>query len=257
MRSRCSKHCARIFFRPSSWRKRQRNSILWPGWVSRHDAEIRARLDRGDEDSIINLLLFGVTFTTRPRVTERDVPPVGQSGTLIEGPLVQERLTDLVAGIASPGANERLAFARHVAERNGFDPATPAGREALRRQLAEGLRRVLAENDAYARSKKSEQLRNSPADAGLEEGTFFRDRGLASDTSIFPDFAVEQALAALKSNGLLGAGPIRRVAIVGPGLDFVDKRDGYDFYPQQTTATVRDHRLVGSASGSPTPQRFA
>jgi len=34
---------------------------IWPGWVSRHDAEIRARLDRGDEDSIISLLLFGVT----------------------------------------------------------------------------------------------------------------------------------------------------------------------------------------------------
>src|SRR6516164_1632690 len=38
----------------------------WPRWVTRHDAEIRARLDRGDEDSIINLLLFGVTFTAEP-----------------------------------------------------------------------------------------------------------------------------------------------------------------------------------------------
>src|SRR5262245_42573676 len=50
---------------------------LWPGWVSRHDADTRARLDRGDEDSIINLLLFGVTFTTRPRVTERDLSEKG------------------------------------------------------------------------------------------------------------------------------------------------------------------------------------
>src|SRR5262249_31937744 len=43
---------------------------IWPGWVSRHDAEVRARLDRGDEDSIVNLLLFGVTFTTQRRVSE-------------------------------------------------------------------------------------------------------------------------------------------------------------------------------------------
>lgn len=27
---------------------------------------------------------------------------------------------------------------------------------------------------------------------------------------------------------------VRRVAVVGPGLDFTDKQDGYDFYPQQT-----------------------
>src|SRR5689334_9690452 len=34
----------------------------WGGWLSRRDREIRARLDRGDEDSIVNLLLFGITF---------------------------------------------------------------------------------------------------------------------------------------------------------------------------------------------------
>ena len=30
-------------------------------------------------------------------------------------------------------------------------------------------------------------------------------------------------------------GSVRRVAIIGPGLDFTDKSEGYDFYPQQTT----------------------
>ena len=76
---------------PAELREKSQADIeaMWPGWVSRHDADIRARLDRGDEDSIINLLLFGVTFTTRPRVTDRDVPPMGQSGKFLEGPLVQ------------------------------------------------------------------------------------------------------------------------------------------------------------------------
>src|SRR2546425_5996387 len=61
---------------PAEFRARAPADIeaIWPDWISRHDADIRARLDRGDEDSIINLLLFGVTFTTRPRVSERDVP---------------------------------------------------------------------------------------------------------------------------------------------------------------------------------------
>ncbi len=221
---------------PAEFRARAPADIeaIWPGWISRHDAAIRARLDRGDEDSIINLLLFGVTFTTRPRVSERDVPSLGQSGQLFEGPLVQGRLADLVAGITSPDANERLVFARRVAERLGFDLTTAAGREQLRLYLDEGLRRVWAENEAYAATKADEQHHNDPVAGTVEEGTFFRDRGLSSDTSIFPNFAVDQALTALEANGMLRGRAIRRVAIVGPGLDFTDKRDGYDFYPQQT-----------------------
>src|SRR5438128_2303129 len=221
---------------PAEFRARAPADIeaIWPAWVSRHDTEIRARLDRGDEDSIINLLLFGVTFTTRPRVGERDVPPPRQSGQFLDGPLIQGRLADLVAGITSAGANERLVFARRVAERHGFDLATVAGRNQLRHYLDEGLRRVWAENEAYAGTKADEQLHSDPSARTVEEGTFFRDRGLSSDTSIFPNFAVEQALTALQANGTLRGGAIRRVAIVGPGLDFTDKRDGYDFYPQQT-----------------------
>src|SRR5437773_1586734 len=36
------------------------------------------------------------------------------------------------------------------------------------------------------------------------------------------------------TNIWLGAGRIRSIAVIGPGLDFADKRDGYDFYPVQT-----------------------
>ena len=41
-------------------------------------------------------------------------------------------------------------------------------------------------------------------------------------------------MAAMKARGLLKAGGLKRVAIVGPGLDFADKDVGFDFYPQQT-----------------------
>jgi len=64
--------------------------------------------------------------------------------------------------------------------------------------------------------------------------TVFRDRGLSADTSIFIDLGIERALAAMKDAGALSAGDVRRVAIIGPGLDFTDKLEGYDFYPEQT-----------------------
>src|SRR5207253_6578556 len=64
--------------------------------------------------------------------------------------------------------------------------------------------------------------------------TIFRERGLSSDTSILVDFAVDQVLGVTKDEGMLTAGSVRRVAIIGPGLDFINKNYGYDFYPEQT-----------------------
>ena len=39
----------------------------WTTWAVKHDKEVRARLERGDLDTIVNWLLLGTTFTSRPR----------------------------------------------------------------------------------------------------------------------------------------------------------------------------------------------
>jgi hypothetical protein len=64
--------------------------------------------------------------------------------------------------------------------------------------------------------------------------TIFRDRGLSSDTSVLSDYGVHVALETIARQGTLEQGSVRRVAVVGPGLDFTNKADGYDYYPQQT-----------------------
>ena len=107
----------------------------WPGWVSRHNAEIRARLERGDEDSIVNLLFFGTTFTKLPQATGNDIASLGGHTRILQG-----RIDEMVAGIASPGASERLRFARQVVERKGIDPTTPAGKDRVRLWLVEAIR---------------------------------------------------------------------------------------------------------------------
>ncbi len=43
------------------------------------------------------------------------------------------------------------------------------------------------------------------------------------------------SLQSLLKSGKLKPGSIQRVAIVGPGLDFVNKQQGVDYYPPQTT----------------------
>ena len=77
-------------------------------------------------------------------------------------------------------------------------------------------------------------LVDGAASSDAARSTLFSDRGLSSDTSILPGFGIEQTLAVLMANAVVAAGSVHRVAIVGPGLDFADKRQGYDFYPVQT-----------------------
>jgi len=211
-------------------------SALWPAWIEARDAAIRARVDAGDEDSIVHLLLFGTSFTTRPRASQGDLNALVKDPTQALASL-RLRIADFAAAIAAPGTNERMQFARGVVERRGIDPATDAGRTALLGYLEErtvtvgGAVRALGLPDA----ELADQL------------TLFRDRGLSSDTSVFIGHGVDEALEVVRSerdnDGPLRTGTVRRVAIVGPGLDFTDKLEGYDFYPQQT---IQPFALVDS-----------
>ena len=113
------------------------------------DRGIRARLDRGDEDSAINFLLFGTSFTKRPRALN-DSTRVG--GRERAGEIVRGRIADLTAAIASPGSNERLLFVRDLVRRHGIDPDTAAGREQARAYFRTLMTRIVGEVDEYAKS---------------------------------------------------------------------------------------------------------
>ncbi len=224
----------------------------WPGWVARRDAEIRARLAQGDEDSIVNFLLFGTSFTKQPRITpqtlERLAPPLaglaqqtsaGSTGDSMSadqaaGNLVLRRADDLVRALSAPGDNERLLFAHQIFERKGYRLDTPTNREQLKAYLLESLRRVLREHAGYAQALAAARLVGDPTEEFAERSKLYRTRGLSLDTSLLPNFAVEESLKAMLARGLLTPGSVRSVAVIGPGLDFADKQNGYDFYPQQT-----------------------
>jgi hypothetical protein len=64
--------------------------------------------------------------------------------------------------------------------------------------------------------------------------TLFRERGISLDTSLRPAFAIDEGLRDALERGLLAAGSVHRVAVIGPGLDFVEKAEGQDFYPPQS-----------------------
>ena len=63
----------------------------------------------------------------------------------------------------------------------------------------------------------------------------FKERGISTDSNLYPDYTLELHLKHMMDQGLLKPGSVHRVAIVGPGLDFVNKNSGSDFYPPQIT----------------------
>ena len=182
---------------------------------------------RGDEDTIVNWLLFGTSFTRQPSALF--------DASLTDGlsRIIGKRTKDLITALASSDQNERIVFARRLLLSQGYKFDTAKERSRLERRLQAEVERVVAERrqyllreDAFPTGDIIEQI--------MVQSTLFRDRGLSLDTSILPSFAIQQALETMSSEGLLPPNSIRRVAVIGPGLDFADKNSGYDFYPVQT-----------------------
>ena len=231
----------------------------WPRWIERRDGEIRARLEQGDEDTIVNWLLFGTTFTSRPRAVLGAV----ESGTTGDRELVlrrtielvSARVDDLLTALATPGGDERRLSARALLQRKGLRFATAADRDAARMYLRAAIIRVASEQDQIDQ-ELGVTSNSNPMTEFIARSRLFRTRGLSLDTSLIPNYSVQQALAAMKARGLIEPGSVRRLAIVGPGLDFADKEVGLDFYPPQTVqpfAVLDSLRRLGlsPAAGDP------
>jgi hypothetical protein len=202
---------------------------LWPAWAEQHDRDVRTRLARGDEDSLVNLWLYGTSFTSRPPAVARASPlPASALDDIVRG-----RLEDLLDGVTAPGGNERLQFARRLLAARNADPAFAGGRERARGFLRDSRQRMIQEFATAERTLASARSAGAGA-LTAANATIFRDRGLSSDTSVLSDYGIHVALETIARQGTLAAGSVRRVAVVGPGLDFTNKTDGYDYYPQQT-----------------------
>lgn len=201
----------------------------WSSWVEQHDRDVRARLSRGDEDSLVNFWLYGTTFTAQPPAVTRgsSLPAATLEAT------TGRRLEDLLDGLTAPGDDERLQFARSVLLTRGASLGTTVGRERARRVLADARQRMVREFAETDRALAAVSASDAGARAAAN-ATLFRERGLSSDTSVLSNYGVQVALDTIVRYRTLAPGSVRRVAVVGPGLDFTNKSDGYDFYPQQT-----------------------
>jgi hypothetical protein len=192
----------------------------WQAWLQKSDAEVRQRLDRGEEDSLTNLLRFGTTYTKRYRIEDEYLVKYGQSAPV--NALAESRADDLIKALAAPNANQGFVEMRAFVEKKGYSLNTPVGRKKLKAYLLDNLARL-----------QSDYL-EAQVTAKTNRDQMFQNRGISLDSNLWPDYDLDLQLRDMLKKGMLNPGVVRRVAIVGPGLDFVNKRQGVDYYPPQT-----------------------
>jgi hypothetical protein len=192
----------------------------WIAWLQKSDAQVRQRLDTGEEDSLTNLLRFGVTYTKEYRIDDEYLVLYGQSSLV--NAFAENRANDLIKALAAPNGNQGFAEMRAFVEKKGFSLNSLAGRKKLKAYLLANLARM---------QKDFLQVRE---EAKTNRDQLFQNRGISLDSNLWPDYDLDVSLQTMLKKGMLKPGSIRRVAIVGPGLDFVNKQEGVDFYPPQT-----------------------
>jgi hypothetical protein len=193
----------------------------WSAWVQTKDREIRKRLDRGEEDTLTNLLRFGVTFTKEYRIDDEYLVRFGKSSLV--NAFAENRVNDLIRALAAPNAPEGMAEMRAFLNKRGLSLNTPQARAQVKKYLLDNLARLRDEFVAYRAQTKDDR-----------RFQLFQDRGISLDTNLWPDYQLDVSFRSMVEKGLLKPGTVRRIAIVGPGLDFANKEAGNDFYPPQT-----------------------
>src|ERR1019366_10665507 len=100
--------------------------LAWPRWLADRDMAIRARLGRGEEDTLVNFVLLGVSFTAQPRVMIE----------ALDASLIDARVRDFVSAVHSPGHNARLISLRRLLDSQTQPPELWVN-ELVSRRLAE------------------------------------------------------------------------------------------------------------------------
>jgi hypothetical protein len=184
------------------------------------------RVREGDLDHLVFYLLQSTRFTPLPPIepalsakafvdaltpTEREAflrQP--ESAAASVPPHVRSRVAALLRALDAPGEDARLRYFRALVNTAFGSARTRAERETA----------VVAE---YLRAMKFlyEQEFVAPGSGSDAVAALYRRRGLSTDTAVEAGFMVHQGLAVLKS--LEPERRIRRVLIVGPGLDLAPR----------------------------------
>ena len=153
----------------------------WIAWLQKSDAQVRQRLDTGEEDSLTNLLRFGVTYTKEYRIDDEYLVLYGQSSLV--NAFAENRANDLIKALATPNGNQGFIEMRTFLEKKGFALNSTADRKKLKAYLLANLARM---------QKEFLQAREQ---AKANRDQMFEHRGISLDSNLWPDYDLDLELA--------------------------------------------------------------
>jgi SAM-dependent methyltransferase len=197
----------------------------FPSYVERLRQTHAARVREGDLDHLIFYLLQSTGFTTSP-----SIEPALSAKALVEGMGEQQReaflrtgatarsqvsadvrtrLGKLLIALGAPTRDPRLIYFGELIK--ATFPKMGERESGLVREYLRVMRFVYLKEFVAQRSSR-------PADAVAD---LYRSRGLSTDTAVEAGYVVSIGLGIVKS--LEPDHPVRRVLIVGPGLDLAPR----------------------------------
>ena len=198
---------------------------VFQAYVARTHAENLRRVREGDLDHLVFYLLQSTRFTPlapiEPALSARtlveSLDPLHRDQFLNQSKLdvapvpaaVRARIAALERVLAKPGDDARLRYFRGLLLEAG--PKSEDMQRVLASEYLRAMRFVYQKEFVAQRSER-------PADAVAD---LYRTRGLSTDTAVEAGYLVYLGLAVAK--GLQPNRRIRRVLIVGPGMDLAPR----------------------------------
>lgn len=206
-----------------------------PAFLDRLNRTHAERVREGDLDHLVFYLLQSTHFTH-----EAPIEPALSAKAFVEGgsvpAQVRARARDLLRALDSRDRDPRLVFFRQLAA-----VALPAG-----------PKREAALLDEYARAMRFLYQKEFVAQRGTDPAgavaALYRSRGLSTDTAIEAGYLVSTGIGVMRS--LYPDRRVRRVLVVGPGLDLAPRTGFSDAVPPESYQpwAVADALLASGAS---------
>jgi hypothetical protein len=212
------------------------SSSAFAGFLDQLNRAHAQRVREGDLDHLVFYLLQSTHFTRRPPIEPAlsarafvEGLPAAERDAFLRGvpaspsrvsPDVRARVTALVRAMDSPDADARMAYFRAL-----VDASVPARRDREAAIVREYLRAMpfLYEKEFVA------QRSPHGADAVAK---LYQARGLSTDTAVEAGYLVYLGLGVVKA--LEPDRRVRRVLIVGPGLDLAPRTGLLDASPPES-----------------------
>ena len=178
-----------------------------PAFLDRVHTTNVQRVREGDLDHLIFYLLQSTKFPGPPIEPALSAKAFVDSGRIPES--VRTRASALLRAVENPGADARLRYFHDLVQASF--PDAQQRQDGVLREYARAMR-FLYEKEFVA------QRSDRPADAIAD---LYHARGLSTDTEVEAGYLVFQGLGVVRA--IAPAGTVRRVLIIGPGLDLAPR----------------------------------